>query len=175
MNHADHVQLIRDGIPESGGIWADMGSGEGAFTLALRDIAGPEVTIYSIDADAGGLLEQKRSFDREFPHTDIHFIHDDFMKKISVPPLDGIIAANSIHFVKDTLHVLRHFKTSLKPGGRLVIVEYNVDQGNTWVPYPFAYQTFLKLADEAGYKDMKLLHTVPSQFLREIYAASASC
>jgi hypothetical protein len=32
---------LRDGVPEPGGVWADLGSGEGAFTLALADLLGP--------------------------------------------------------------------------------------------------------------------------------------
>ena len=36
MNHRDHVNLLRRGVPEPGGVWADLGSGAGAFTLALN-------------------------------------------------------------------------------------------------------------------------------------------
>lgn len=40
MNHADHVSLLRPGIPRSAGVWANVGSGTGASTLALADIIG---------------------------------------------------------------------------------------------------------------------------------------
>ena len=43
MNHEDHVRLLRKGIVEPGGVWADFGSGAGAFTLALADLLGTEV------------------------------------------------------------------------------------------------------------------------------------
>ena len=48
MDHRDHVRLIARGVPP-GGAWADLGAGEGAFTLALRDVAGPDVVIYAVD------------------------------------------------------------------------------------------------------------------------------
>ena len=51
MNHNDHVNLLRKGIPEKGGLWADLGSGTGAFTLALADLIGSTGHIYSIDKD----------------------------------------------------------------------------------------------------------------------------
>ena len=41
MTHEDHVSLLRGGVPGPGGVWADLGSGAGAFTLALADLIGP--------------------------------------------------------------------------------------------------------------------------------------
>ncbi len=59
----------------------------------------------------------------------------------------------------------------LKPGGRLVLVEYNADRGNPWVPFPLAYPTWEALAARAGFVQTRLLATQPSRFLREIYSA----
>ena len=44
MDHSDHVNLLRNGVLP-GGVWADLGAGSGAFTLALAELAGPETTI----------------------------------------------------------------------------------------------------------------------------------
>ena len=44
----------------------------------------------------------------------------------------------------------------LKPGGRFILVEYNVDSGNTWVPYPLSYPTWEKLAVEVGFRATRL-------------------
>src|SRR5690554_4106120 len=41
MNHQDHVNLLRPGVPATGGVWADFGAGTGAFTLALAELLGP--------------------------------------------------------------------------------------------------------------------------------------
>ena len=40
MNHADHVALLRLGVHRRGpgAGWADLGAGDGAFTLALVDM-----------------------------------------------------------------------------------------------------------------------------------------
>jgi ubiquinone/menaquinone biosynthesis C-methylase UbiE len=51
MVHADHVDRLRPGIPEPGGPWADMGSGNGAFTLALAELIGKQGAIYLVDSD----------------------------------------------------------------------------------------------------------------------------
>ncbi len=46
MNHDDHVALLRGGIAQPGGVWADFGSGTGAFTLALAELIGPTGVIH---------------------------------------------------------------------------------------------------------------------------------
>src|SRR5688500_2821155 len=118
MNHQDHVRLIRGGIETSGGVWADLGSGEGAFTLALRDVAGPDVEIVSIDQDRRSLRVQQDAFARHFPGSRVEFVQADFTGPLDLPPLDGIVAANSLHYVREKTALLRRLRGYLKPTGR---------------------------------------------------------
>ncbi len=171
MNHEDHVRLIRQGIAAPGGIWADLGSGEGAFTLALADLLGPGAQLYSIDRDRGALRLQEQILRSRFPDTIMHYLHADFTRPLALPLLDGILLANSLHFVRQKDSVLCQLQEYLKPEGRLLIVEYNVDRGNPWVPYPFSYTTWETLARKNGFVQTQLLAKRPSRFLGEIYSA----
>ena len=172
MQHSDHVRLIERGIERGiGGVWADLGSGGGAFTLALRELAGPEVEIWSVDRDAGSLRAQQTQMERQFPGTNLRVLAEDFTRPLPLPPLDGIIAANSIHYVRDRVELLRGWRGYLKPGGRLVLVEYDSDDGNRWVPYPVSFASLPRLAAAAGYAPTELLRTYPSRFLDGMYAA----
>lgn len=173
MIHADHVDLIRDGVSGSGSLWADFGSGSGAFTLALADLLGPGGHIYSVDQNARALGDQADAMRRQFQETQLHQIHADFTRPISLPPLDGIVAANSLHFVCDTEAALVVMRALLKPGGRLVVVEYNTDRGNHWVPNPFSFETFVTLAASAGFNGARQISSRSSRFLEEIYSAVA--
>lgn len=173
MNHSDHVNLLRNGIPQPGGTWADFGSGGGAFTLALRDLVGADAEIYSIDKDAGALREQERAFQHQFLNSHVHFIREDFTRPLQLPPLDGIVMANALHYFRDKEKVLRQVREYLKPHGVFILVEYNVDSGNMWVPHPLSFPTFQKLAPRAGLQEPRLLATAPSRFLREFFAAAA--
>ena len=74
MDHTDHVSLLRGGVPAPGGVWADLGSGTGAFTLALADLLGPTGVIYSVDRDAGALAAQEQAMRRSFPSTTVHYL-----------------------------------------------------------------------------------------------------
>lgn len=173
MDHRDHVNLLRNGVAQTSGVWADFGSGSGAFTLALRELLGAEAEIFSIDQDGGRLRDQEHEFARMFPKSNVHFLRADFSKALELPPLDGIVMANALHYFRDKESVLKKVRGYLKPKGIFVLVEYNVDAGNMWVPHPLSFPTFRKLAPRAGFAEPRLLATAPSRFLSGFYAAAA--
>ncbi len=171
MQHQDHVKLIREGIAAPGGVWADLGSGSGAFTLALADLLGSGARIYSVDQDRRALREQAAAMRANFPGVAVEYQEADFTRELTLPPLDGVLMANSLHYVRHKGPVLELVRAYLRPAGRLLLVEYNADRGNMWVPYPLAYPGWETLAHQHGFAHTRLLATVPSRFLREIYAA----
>jgi len=162
LNHADLVALIRDGVGERGGRWADLGAGEGAFTVALAELLGPEAHITAVDRDARAL----RALDGRF-ETKVA----DFTRPLELRDLDGVLMANSLHFVRDKQPVLEMVRGMLRKGGRLIIVEYGADRGNPWVPYPFTYAHWETMAARAGFTGTRLLSTVPSRWLGTMYSA----
>jgi SAM-dependent methyltransferase len=176
MDHRDHVNLLRPADVSSGGLWADLGAGSGAFTLALRELLGTGGSIYAVDKDQRHLDELKRAYQARFGDSqDLHLVHADFTHDLDLPPLDGAVMANSLHYYKDKEKekVLWHVRTFLKQGGVLLLVEYNVDSGNLWVPHPLTFETYRALAPRAGFTEPRLLAKHPSSFLREFYSAAA--
>jgi len=171
MNHADHVALIRDGVRGAGSEWADLGSGEGAFTLALADLLGPGATIHSVDRSHGALRRQQHIMSERFPAAGVRYLEADFTRPLDIPPLDGIVMANSLHFVRAKEKALPHIAGLLRPGARLVLVEYDDDHGNSWVPHPISFRTWEKLSARSGLVGTRLLHRLPSRFLGHIYSA----
>jgi hypothetical protein len=79
--------------------------------------------------------------------------------------------ANALHFVRDKEPVLRRMHSYLKEGGHPIIVEYDMDRGNQWEPFPFSYATWEQFAQQNGFTATRRLHTVPSSFLGQIYSA----
>lgn len=171
MDHADHVRLIRDGVSGGGRVWADLGSGEGAFTLALADLLGPGGSIHTVDRDPGAIAVQLGRLRDRFPAVTLSSIVADFTVPIELPPLDGIVMANSLHFTADKAPMLELVRGYLRPRGRLVLVEYGADRGNPWVPYPLSFATWSNVAAAAGFRDTRQLASVPSRFLGSIYSA----
>ena len=174
MDHNDHVNLLRPANVSPGGTWADLGSGNGAFTLALRELVGLDATIYAVDKDRSALRVLDDAHQARF-HTSLNLIllNQDLSRLSDIPPLDGVVMANSLHFFKDKEKILRHVHGLMKPNGLILLVEYNVDSGNLWVPHPFSFETYRSLAPRAGFSEPRLLAKVPSRFLKEIYSAVA--
>jgi ubiquinone/menaquinone biosynthesis C-methylase UbiE len=171
VDHADHVRLLRDGVAGAGPVWADLGSGGGAFTLALADLLGPAGVIHSVDRDEGALREQARRMAERFPRVALHQAVADFTRPLTLGALDGVVMANSLHFERDKASVLALVHGYLRDGGRLVVVEYDADTGNPWVPFPLSYATWQVMAARAGFRDTRRLERVPSRFLGAIYSA----
>lgn len=173
MNHDDHVRLISGAFAHRGGVWADFGAGWGAFTLAIRDLAGPECEIYAVDRDRSSLASLRDGMTRQFPETYLHLLEGDIRRPPKLPMLDGIVAANSLHYVerKHQPATLRLWASFLKPGGRIVFVEYDSNNPNQWVPFPISFDRLGKLAREAGLPAPTLLGTHPSRWSGGIYSA----
>ena len=79
--------------------------------------------------------------------------------------------ANSLHFHRHKDPILQSIKGYLRPGGSLVLIEYDADRGNPWVPHPLSYPTWEATAHRNGFASTQLLATVPSRFLNQIYSA----
>ena len=172
MDHSDHVNLLRPAELKPGGSWADLGAGSGAFTFATRELTGPTASIYAVDKDRASLHQLEQSYRARFGDSqNLHLIAADFSRTLDLPALDGIVMANSLHFFKDKEKILRHVSSYLKLNGILLIVEYNVDSGNYWVPYPFSFETYGKLIPRACFSQPRLLAKTASSFLHEFYSA----
>jgi SAM-dependent methyltransferase len=108
---------------------------------------------------------------KRFPSTALEIVVADFTRPLELTALDGIVMANSLHFVRNKRPVLESVRGMLRPGGALVVVEYGADRGNPWVPHPFSYPTWERLAAEAGFERTRRLETIPSRFLNTLYSA----
>lgn len=171
MDHAEHVWLIRRGVAGGGRVWADLGAGSGAFTLALADVLGPGAEIYAVDRDQRALCANEAAMSARSPEVRAEFRVGDFTRPMQLPLLDGVVMANSLHYQKDQPGTVRRVRELLKPGGRLVVVEYSISRGNSAVPYPVPFERWKRLAAEAGFEHTELLERRPSRWWSEMYSA----
>ena len=173
MDHSDHVALIRAGVIGTGMTWADIGAGTGAFTLALADLLGPDGRILAVDRDARALADNARAVASRFPAVAVTTLVGDLQGPLDLPLLDGLVAANSLHFVPGggQIAVVASLARYLRPGAPFIVVEYDADRGNPWVPHPFSSRRWVDLATAAGLVDTLEIGRVPSRFLGSIYAA----
>jgi ubiquinone/menaquinone biosynthesis C-methylase UbiE len=171
VKHNDHLALIADGVRGAGATWLELGAGDGEFTLALADLLGDEGSITAVDLDRWALARLERRLTETGRGTGIATLELDFRTGLPAGPFDGVLCANSLHFVKDVLPVLEAIRSVLAPGGRLVTVEYDADRGNPYVPHPISFARWRRTAVEAGFAEPRELDRVPSRFLGAIYGA----
>jgi SAM-dependent methyltransferase len=176
MEISEAVDLIRDAVGDSRGVWADLGAGTGTFTRALAQTLGVESTIYAVDDDATAVAALRplaaRSRVRIIP------VKADFRSELDLPGLgagllDGVLLANSLHFVRDAQRVLQHIAKRVRAGGRVVLVEYDRRAPSRWVPYPIDRVEWPRLAASAGLTEAMVTATKPSAYSGILYAGYA--
>jgi ubiquinone/menaquinone biosynthesis C-methylase UbiE len=169
----DAVALIADAVPKRGGIWADLGAGEGTFTRALAELLGPDATIYAVDSDRAAieaLARWSRTASNVVPVAG-DFTRPRTLAELGEATLDGILLANSLHFVPDPKRALTDLVRLLRPGGRAVFVEYDRRARSRWVPYPISPAQLSELAAGAGLSTPSVIARTSSAFGGELYAA----
>lgn len=148
-------------------VWADLGCGDGLFAQALDHYLYPGSKIFCVDKRTRPDLKISES------NVEFVFIKADFEKDyLPFEKLDGILMANSLHYVKDKISFLKncmkmfHNKTFL-------IVEYDSDiPVSTWVPYPLSFESLKKLFNSLSFHSVIRIGEHASLYGRGgIYAA----
>ncbi len=173
MQDNDAIALIRAAVTKPGGVWADLGAGSGVFTRALVTLLGPTGTVYAVDSDPGALRELDRRAAATAPGATVQTIIGDFTGPLDLPPLDGVLVANALHYVpySDQPTVVRRVASLLTEGAPMVVVEYDRRHANQWVPYPITSAALTALARDAGLGTPTVLGTRPSRYSGTIYSA----
>ena len=174
MEQHEAITLIAAGIPRTGGAWADLGAGTGVFTRALAALVGPSGTVYAVDRDEEALRELARAADGDRMIATIRTIVGDFTEGLDLPPLDGVLVANALHYVpyEDQARVVRNVAAGLVAGAPMIVVEYDRRQANRWVPYPITFAALTELASEAGFAAPVRLGVQRSYYGGDLYAAT---
>ncbi len=150
-------------------IWADLGCGDGTFTRALATLLPAGSVIHAVDQNARAL--------RQIPgeHAGVSIVTH--LADFSTPPwpfdaLAGVLLANSLHYVRDQAAFVRACEPAMRHPRRFLIVEYDTDRANRWVPYPLSRTALEKLFADAGYSSMAFLGSQASRYQRaELYGA----
>jgi SAM-dependent methyltransferase len=169
MHLRDAVEMLRASRLDTLGptTWADLGCGEGTFTRALAELVAPGSVVHAMDVDRAAL----RSLPSRHGNARIETHAGDLTKQPwPFSTLDGVLMANSLHYVRDQEAFIATARTHLTPPHRFLIVEYDSETPNPWVPYPVSRKRLATLFDDAT--QILILNTRPSRYQRAaLYAA----
>jgi trans-aconitate methyltransferase len=167
----DAIDMLADSRVDALGptTWADLGCGAGTFTVALADLLSRGSAIHAMDRDGAAL--------RKIPSThggvSITTHRGDFTNRTwPFANLDGILMANSLHYVEDQATFIRDCESRMTVPRRFLIVEYDMDERSRGVPHPVSRASLTSLFTDAGYSSIRMLRSRPSVYRRAaLYAA----
>jgi trans-aconitate methyltransferase len=162
MSHEDAVALIQNAV--TGDVpqrWADLGCGTGTFTKALYSLLPSGSYITAID--------------RERQHLDLpgaEFVRANFEKdELGLSGLDGILMANSLHYVKDKAALIRKLEVLFADDPKFIVIEYDNRKANPWVPYLIPFEQLESLFKGLGYTKIRKIAERASAYSGMIYCA----
>jgi ubiquinone/menaquinone biosynthesis C-methylase UbiE len=157
-----HTPIIGWARPQS---WCDLGAGSGVFTIALAQLLAPGSTIHAVDLDRRALAR----IPDQHNGVEIRKIVGDLQNSsLLLPSVDGILIANTLHFIHEQPAFLRRL---LALADRFLIVEYERTRPTPWGPYPVGFERLRQLFTEEGVERVEKLATRPSLFGGTMYSA----
>lgn len=142
--------IFKSAALDNGDKVADVGCHEGYLSMHLANEVGENGKVYSVDIKEYRLEELKKNAKKR-GHKNITTILGDYDDpKLPEKTLDVVFVVDTYHEMEDYMTILGHIKKSLKPGGRIVLIE--------------------KLKDHARNKSRKeqtRAHTLSSKYVRK--------
>jgi predicted methyltransferase len=151
---------------------ADLGAGSGYFTRRFVEAVTETGKVYVIDVEPealkyveDSLVHMHRPFEAEF------ILARPDNPKIPVESVDIIFVCNTYHHLEDRTVYFRNTRSSLKPAGRIVIIDYYHDDRSGELGFPKRHLVAPdKVVEEmtgAGYRLTKEHTFLPKQYFLE--------
>jgi ubiquinone/menaquinone biosynthesis C-methylase UbiE len=146
---------------------ADIGAGSGYMTVKLARKVGPDGKVFANDIQQGmlDLLNRRLTKNKITNVSTILGTQDD--PRLPIDAIDLVLMVDVYHELSQPQLMLRHVKASLKPNGRLVLLEYRKEDPN--VPIKPEHKMSVaeaKLEVEAeGFKLTKTNEDLPRQHI----------
>lgn len=145
-DYATLIPILKNGLRV-----LDIGCGTGAISKDIAERVGPEGAVTGIDNTEKFIISGQESYQTTL---NLKLIHQDLFSYEPEEKFDLIVSARTLQWLSNPKEALLKFKSLLKPGGQLSILDYNHEQ-LSWQPQPpesmlTFYQTFLKWRADAG-------------------------
>jgi ubiquinone/menaquinone biosynthesis C-methylase UbiE len=113
---------------------ADIGAGAGELTVALARVVGPTGRLYATELESGRLRAIRRA--AESAGVKNVTVLEAHATRTNLPDscCDALILRHVYHHIKDPVLMNKSLYQSLKPGGRLAIIDFEPDSAESADP-----------------------------------------
>ena len=146
-------------------LWLDLGCGSGVFTSALAELLPSGSQVIGIDKSFQYLPKSSANGVR------ISFVQADFSYAFKMERFDGVMMANSLHYMSEQENMIDRLALLMGSLPQFLIVEYDSDAANPWVPYPIKYAQLEYLSLNKGWRITKLGERQSIYGAKKMYAA----
>jgi SAM-dependent methyltransferase len=153
-----------------GQVVADVGAGTGLFVAYLSKAVGPQGRVIAVDISPVFVAHIRRRAEAAGLVNVVSQLGEQADVLLPEGGVDVIFTCDTYHHFEDTAGILATMRRALKPGGRLVVVDYHRIEGKT---RPFLMQhlragqgVFIAEIEAAGFTR---LPDPPAPFLDENY------
>jgi ubiquinone/menaquinone biosynthesis C-methylase UbiE len=158
------MRLIR---VQRGQTVADLGAGSGYFTVRLARAVGATGRVYAADIQQGMLDLLQKAVARERLMNVIPVLGAVDDPKLPADSLDLVLMVDVYHEFSQPQTMLQRIKEALKPGGRLVLLEYRAEDPDVPIlPEHKMTKAQVKLeVEHEGFKQQRVYDDLPRQHL----------
>jgi SAM-dependent methyltransferase len=110
----------------------DLGSGLGHVSRAVADLVGPEGEVVGVDADERMVREAQERTSAE----NVHYMHGEVGAWSDDRPFDALVGRLILFHLADPVGAVRHHLAGLRPGGRVVVLDYDIGSLRSDPPEP---------------------------------------
>jgi SAM-dependent methyltransferase len=158
-NHRHLAELLKPGMSV-----LDVGCGTGAITADIAKAVGADGRVVGVDRDES-LLQLAREQHRDVEN--LRFETRDALSLGYEQSFDVVTSARAVQWMSDPAAAIACMKRAARPGGYVVVLDYNLDN-NSWEPQPPSsfrrfYQAFLDWRKANGW-DNRMADSLPGLF-----------
>jgi predicted methyltransferase len=156
-----------------GQVVCDVGAGPGYFTLRLAAAVGPSGRVFAVDVEAPLLVALRERLGELRQVTPVLAVADDPL--LPRGACDLVLVVDTFHHFPDGVAYLWRLATSLKPGGRIVNIDFHRRETPVGPPVArrVAREDFLAAAASAGLALTAEHDFLPHQYFVVLSSGSA--
>src|SRR5687768_17135166 len=152
---------------QRGSTVADLGAGSGYFTIRLAKAVGSTGKVYASDIQPGMLELLQKNVARAKVTNVVPVLGSPDDPKLPAEAIDLVLMVDVYHEFGQPQRMLQRIRESLKPGGRLVLLEYRAEDPNVPIrPEHKMTKAQVKLeVEHEGFTQQRVYDDLPWQHL----------